>query len=204
LPSIEFVFLDTAPGGAGHARRLGERFGLVLTTAFESLDQCTCLRACHRCLTAYTNQMHHDKLNRHHAAFALGGLIGRKPTVTATLRLEADRLVKIPTDSDASASQILARDSGFSLQVVASIPSALHDVLVQLRARGVAWPVIGYELMRDDGECVEQSEVAWPDEKVCVLSPGASPNLWNTAGWQTLFMTDATEGHIADILRPRS
>jgi hypothetical protein len=64
--------------------------------------------------------------------------------------------------------------------------------------------VIGYELMRDDGECVEQSEVAWPDEKVCVLSPGASPNLWNTAGWQTLFMTDATEGHIADILRPRN
>jgi len=193
VPSIEFIFLDTAPGGAGHARRLSERILQVITTAFETLDQCTCLRSCHRCLTSYTNQSHHEKLNRHHALFALGSLIGRKPTITDSLRQEAERLALKPVDTDESVIRILARDLGFSSSVVASIPILVQTLLLEARKLGVPWPIIGFELVDADGECLDQSEVAWPDEKICLLHSGADNGIWTIRGWR-VFQLGQTDG----------
>lgn len=204
VPSIEFIFLDAAPGGAGHARRLSEQFWRVINTAFESLDQCTCLRACHRCLTAYTNQSHHDKLNRHHAILALGSLIGRKPTVTDSLRRAAELMSDNQVISDEAVSKLLARDSGFSPSVIASIPDPVQAILMELRAHGATWPVIGFELIDEEGACVDQSEVAWPEEKVCLLPAGVSPKVWNDQGWKAFPLNHASSALIAAALQPNA
>jgi hypothetical protein len=201
IPSIEFIFLDAAPGGAGHARRLSEQFWRVINTAFESLDQCTCLRACHRCLTAYTNQTHHDKLNRHHAILALGSLIGRKPTITHHLRREAERMADHPVESDDSVSTLLARDSGFSPSVVASIPDQVQKILVEIRAHGAIWPVVGFELTDGDGACLDQSEVAWPEEKVCLLPSGANTKMWTDQGWKAFRLDHESSAFITAALQ---
>lgn len=201
IPSIEFIFLDAAPGGAGHARRLSEKFWRVINTAFESLDQCTCLRACHRCLNAYTNQAHHEKLNRHHAILALGGLIGRKPTITVHLRREAERLADDQVVSDENVSKLLARDSGFSPSVITSIPDPVQLILIEIRAKGATWPIIGFELIDGERACIDQSEVAWPEEKVCLLPSGANTKVWTDQGWTAFSLDHASSSLITAALQ---
>ena len=44
-----------------------------------------------------------------------------------------------------------------------------HDLLRECAGRGLALPVIGFELAAADGSVVGEAELGWPDVKVAVL-----------------------------------
>ena len=70
-PSI--VLFDAVPGGAGHARRLGEQLPTLLDAARARVADCDCGEetSCYSCLRSYSNQIFHDSLSRRAALEAL-------------------------------------------------------------------------------------------------------------------------------------
>lgn len=112
---IEYVVLDAAAGGAGHAQRIGSSFTKVLNHAFESLECCTCLRSCHHCLISYDNQLHHHLLNRIHSLRVLGRLLARTPMVNSDMQREAQRQTGTILDEDHAVLEVLSGDLGLAL-----------------------------------------------------------------------------------------
>lgn len=74
------IIYDAVPGGAGHSRRLVTKDGRllykVLLHAKKSMENCNCDPSCYRCLRSYSNQRHHDILDRHKAKDFLNQFIG--------------------------------------------------------------------------------------------------------------------------------
>lgn len=70
--------IDTVPGGAGHASRLGARIPELLAAARERVARCECgpETSCYNCLRSYTNQLVHDKLSRGVALGILDRILG--------------------------------------------------------------------------------------------------------------------------------
>ena len=71
--NYSFIFFDNTPGGAGYVKMLQDRDGSgikkIVSKALEILESCSCggpsgNGACYNCLMNYSNQRHHDKLNR--------------------------------------------------------------------------------------------------------------------------------------------
>ncbi|MDQ2623055.1 MAG: DUF1998 domain-containing protein, partial [Actinomycetota bacterium] len=62
----ELLVFDAVPGGAGHARLVGERFEDVAESARRRVASCECglETSCYECLRAYANQPFHDFLER--------------------------------------------------------------------------------------------------------------------------------------------
>jgi ATP-dependent helicase YprA (DUF1998 family) len=73
----EIYLYDTLSGGAGFARRVGERGQEVFERALEILDSCPaqCDRSCYRCLRSFRNRFEHDHLDRHLGASLLRYLL---------------------------------------------------------------------------------------------------------------------------------
>jgi|SRR5947209_11584496 len=65
---VEIVFYDTAPGGAGFVEQASDDWSQVVEAAHRICTECNCEDACYDCLKGYSNQSHHEKLNRHLAA----------------------------------------------------------------------------------------------------------------------------------------
>ena len=63
-PSI--VLFDTVPGGAGHTRRIIDRFPDLLKAASDVVAKCECGAdsSCYGCLRSYDNAAYHDELVR--------------------------------------------------------------------------------------------------------------------------------------------
>jgi hypothetical protein len=61
---VEIVLYDRTPGGAGFVREAIESWTQVIEGATELCRTCRCERACYDCLKDYSNQSHHDNLNR--------------------------------------------------------------------------------------------------------------------------------------------
>ena len=76
-PSSLIIF-DTVPGGAGHARRIRERFAEIVDAALDRVRRCECgpETSCYGCLRSYTNQIYHDELVRSAAEAVLGPIRG--------------------------------------------------------------------------------------------------------------------------------
>jgi ATP-dependent helicase YprA (DUF1998 family) len=60
------VIYDTVPGGAGHARYIGERLTELVEAAAARVDACECgpETSCYSCLRSYSNQYLHEELSR--------------------------------------------------------------------------------------------------------------------------------------------
>jgi len=71
------VLFDAVPGGAGHVRRLMERFDELLHHALQVAENCECGEdtSCYGCLRTYGNQRYHEQLRRDAASGALRGLL---------------------------------------------------------------------------------------------------------------------------------
>jgi DEAD/DEAH box helicase/Domain of unknown function (DUF1998)/Helicase conserved C-terminal domain len=67
------VIYDTVPGGAGHARYIGERLPELISAAASRVDSCECgpETSCYSCLRSYANQYFHEELSRGAASRAL-------------------------------------------------------------------------------------------------------------------------------------
>lgn len=61
---FEIYLYDTLPGGAGFARRAGERLAEVLECASALLAKCDCDASCYNCLRSFKNKFEHDRLDR--------------------------------------------------------------------------------------------------------------------------------------------
>jgi ATP-dependent helicase YprA (DUF1998 family) len=60
------MIYDNVPGGAGHARRIGDHFDVVLRAALHRVEDCECgpETSCYECLRNYANQPYHELLAR--------------------------------------------------------------------------------------------------------------------------------------------
>jgi ATP-dependent helicase YprA (DUF1998 family) len=67
------VIYDTVPGGAGHARHIGERVPQLIEAAAARVDSCECgpETSCYSCLRSYANQYVHEELSRGSASQTL-------------------------------------------------------------------------------------------------------------------------------------
>jgi hypothetical protein len=76
-PLPQVIIYDNVPGGAGHAKRIGERFPEVVEAAMARVSDCECGRetSCYECLRNYSNQPYHDTLRRDLAINLLTGLM---------------------------------------------------------------------------------------------------------------------------------
>jgi hypothetical protein len=59
---ISLTFVDPSVGGSGYIARIARDFHLIAQRALQHLNHPNCETACYRCLKAYQNQRHHDKL----------------------------------------------------------------------------------------------------------------------------------------------
>lgn len=64
LGGRDLVLYDTAAGGAGYARAIGENLREVFGSALDIITQCECGDSCYRCLRSYRNQHLHARLDR--------------------------------------------------------------------------------------------------------------------------------------------
>ena len=64
--ALSIILFDAVPGGAGHTKRIVERFPELLRAAYEVVANCECGRdsSCYGCLRTYSNTLHHDDLVR--------------------------------------------------------------------------------------------------------------------------------------------
>jgi hypothetical protein len=71
--SPAIVIYDTVPGGAGHARYIGERLSELIAAAAARVESCECgpETSCYSCLRSYANQHLHEELSRGAAARVL-------------------------------------------------------------------------------------------------------------------------------------
>ena len=71
-----FVIFDAVPGGAGHAKRINDRFADLVDAAYRKASNCECgaETSCYSCLRSYNNQLFHDELSRRAAIDVLGSL----------------------------------------------------------------------------------------------------------------------------------
>lgn len=91
---VEVYLYDTLPGGAGFARRAGDRLAEVLERAGEVLGACTCDSSCYNCLRSFKNKMEHDRLDRHVGRDLLEYLLrGTLPTLGAKRENAAIRVL---------------------------------------------------------------------------------------------------------------
>ncbi len=67
----EIILYDLTPGGAGFVKEGQEHWASVVAKAREACEKCTCEKACYDCLKDYSNQSHHEKLDRRKAFEAL-------------------------------------------------------------------------------------------------------------------------------------
>ncbi len=76
LEDPALVIYDTVPGGAGHAKAIGENLAEVVAQALERVRDCECgpETSCYGCLRSYTNQIWHDILVRSAAEAVLAPL----------------------------------------------------------------------------------------------------------------------------------
>jgi hypothetical protein len=61
----EIILYDLTPGGAGFVREGFDNWSQVVAQAREICDTCRCEKACYDCLKDFSNQSHHEKLDRH-------------------------------------------------------------------------------------------------------------------------------------------
>lgn len=72
----EIYIYDTLPGGAGFARRVGDKGLKIFNTALDILQGCKkCDRSCYSCLRSYKNKFEHNLLDRHIGASLLRHLL---------------------------------------------------------------------------------------------------------------------------------
>ena len=66
-PSL--LLVDAVPGGAGHAKRIRQMLGLLITAALARAENCSCGldSSCYACLRAYDNQQIQESLVRQYA-----------------------------------------------------------------------------------------------------------------------------------------
>jgi len=74
--------------------------------------------------------------------------------------------------------------------------------LPALYVAGVAAPIVGFELLGDDGRIVADAELAWPDRRVAVLLAGGDEAAFVAGGWRVVEAT-ATDlsSRLLDVLR---
>lgn len=60
----EIVLFDNTPGGAGFVKEAFENWAEVEGKALDICQDCTCETACYECLKDYSNQSHHEMLDR--------------------------------------------------------------------------------------------------------------------------------------------
>ena len=92
----EIYVYDTLSGGAGFARRVGDRLQQVFERALRTLESCpaNCDRSCYRCLRSFRNRFEHDHLDRHLGASLLRYvLLGEEPALDQRrLDIACDRI----------------------------------------------------------------------------------------------------------------
>jgi Domain of unknown function (DUF1998) len=76
------VVYDAVPGGAGHARYLGDRLAELIRAALVRVEDCECgpETSCYRCLRSFGNQYIHEELSRGAAADVLRQVQARVET----------------------------------------------------------------------------------------------------------------------------
>jgi ATP-dependent helicase YprA (DUF1998 family) len=69
----EIILYDRAPGGAGLVKEAYQRWSEIVKEARRIVTECDCQRACYDCLKDFTNQTHHQTLDRHAAISFFNG-----------------------------------------------------------------------------------------------------------------------------------
>jgi replicative superfamily II helicase len=87
---MSLTFVDPSIGGSGYIPRIAREFNQVAARALRHLDHPNCETACYRCLKAYQNQRHHDKLRWPIIMADLEGLAGAAPQSLPLLRGDSD------------------------------------------------------------------------------------------------------------------
>ncbi|MEE8586098.1 MAG: DEAD/DEAH box helicase, partial [Acidobacteriota bacterium] len=144
---------DPMPGGSGFLPQLIEFWPWIVERAIHALQECPgqCRTACYACLKHFSNQQHHEKLNRHRAVELL-------KSVQQEVRLQheiAPSAVDHTRHSEDADSQ------------------AEEDFLEICRRRGFPRPPAAQFRVDLDGDSTV-ADYAWPDRKVLLYIDGLS------------------------------
>jgi hypothetical protein len=77
--TASIILFDAVPGGAGHTKRIVDRFPELLSAAYEVVTNCECGidASCYGCLRTYSNTLHHDELVRGSALSVISQVLTR-------------------------------------------------------------------------------------------------------------------------------
>jgi DEAD/DEAH box helicase domain-containing protein len=78
------------------------------------------------------------------------------------------------------------------LKVIEQTLEALHVGVRQLAQAQAPVPCVGHELADEQGDVVAEAELAWPDQRLAVLTPGQEDMkaIWVSEGWAVFVLSD--------------
>jgi DEAD/DEAH box helicase/Helicase conserved C-terminal domain/REase_MTES_1575/Domain of unknown function (DUF1998) len=147
------VLYEDVPGGAGYLRQLGARLPEVASAVLEVVENCSCERACYRCLMTYANQDEHEILERRLALRLLGSLAAASPASGRPVPRLADGLLRGRPRSPIEAALLRAC-------IAAGLPRA------EAQRRFVEYGGDGQEHVRT------VPDFTWPEQQVAVYCDG--------------------------------
>lgn len=177
---LNLVLYDTVPGGAGHARRIAERFGAVAAAALERVQQCQCGEetSCYNCLRGYRNEMWHDMLERGAAIRELSAILRHNAS---------NELPPLDPHSQATLMLVDVPARGIVENVVrkgADLPIAQYPIVDPVT--GVAWVL----------------SAAWPAQRVAILldADARRDEYLRVQGWRALHVNAWTSEKLYNVV----
>jgi ATP-dependent helicase YprA (DUF1998 family) len=160
------VLYDTVPGGAGYARRLGDRLDDLLLAALSKVEACGCGEetSCYNCIRSYRNQLWHDELSRGSAMRILSAIVG-------TGRAKEAHLFDPTIEAE-----------------LALLHETVQPIVRAIIRKGAPAPVAGYEIEAEGDDLPWMVEAAWPLAKVAITIDTNEPRDRRLVklGWKAL------------------
>lgn len=218
--SISVLIYDDVPGGAGHARQLGDRVPELIEAAYRVVDgHCGCSEetCCYGCIANYYNQNKQAKLSRGAAKRVLHSLLS--PSATSHIakpsleQAEADGPtsleLRVSEDGTNLGSLSLSEAAGLSIHSGSSEQwkILLNEVVENCKDSRIETPTKDVEVFGPDGASA-YATLVWRHSKVILLDEEAAEDFqdefgasWHTiSGWKVFSVGACTARDVSNAL----
>ena len=159
----KIVIYDSTLGGSGVLKEFVENISEISAKALQLLDECSCEKACYKCLKTYYNQRDHEKLDKRLVrvtlqAFAEAG----RYNIQDVSQEEYKKLVKPLSKSEIE--EISTLVEGEETPIERMLREAIEK-------SGLPIPVMQYEMF-DGDRLITKPDFAYPEKKIAIFADG--------------------------------
>jgi very-short-patch-repair endonuclease len=160
---FKIVIYDSTLGGSGVLKEFMEKFAEISTKALQVLDECTCEKACYKCLKTYFNQRDHEKLDKRLVKATLQAFAetGQYNIQEVTVK-EYKKIVKPLSKSEIE--EITKFIEGEETPIERILREAIEKA-------GLPTPEMQYKMFEGD-RLITKPDFAYPEQKIAIFADG--------------------------------